>query len=215
MARSRVPSPIVVPEKRAPSLKFVPKLAWPSLTASYEATDLDRFPNQNEENWRFGLGEFGSVSPAFISAIRSARERVWLVDEYLFATGNSTGKTFFDTFDRAIFESAAQEFLLIGSPKSGHEQQVRAFKDLQAQRRFGRRHEPFKIEIALNHVRQRDPRAPHDRFAIIDDELWHWGANVGGTHHHVNAYSRGWSAADTEAISYFERLWHDLRETIL
>jgi hypothetical protein len=52
-------------------------------------------------------------------------------------------------------------------------------------------------------------RLPHDRFAIIDDELWHWGANVGGTHHEVNAYSRGWPVHETGAVAYFERLWGD------
>ncbi|MDN7478493.1 hypothetical protein QZM19_22225 [Burkholderia multivorans] len=47
----------------------------------------------------------------------------------------------------------------------------------------------------------------HDRFAIVDDELWHFGATVGGAHRSVNAFSRGWDAEETHAIEYFMDLW--------
>ena len=36
----------------------------------------------------------------------------------------------------------------------------------------------------------------HDRFAIMDEEIWHCGAAVGGMHGALNAVSRGWK--DTE-----------------
>jgi len=47
----------------------------------------------------------------------------------------------------------------------------------------------------------------HDRFAIIDDELWHFGATVGGLHNLVNAASRGWDVDEHGAVSFFERAW--------
>ncbi|CAB3755441.1 hypothetical protein LMG29542_02595 [Paraburkholderia humisilvae] len=47
----------------------------------------------------------------------------------------------------------------------------------------------------------------HDRFAIVDDELWHFGATVGGCHPSINAFSRGWSATETRAEAYFFHLW--------
>lgn len=47
----------------------------------------------------------------------------------------------------------------------------------------------------------------HDRFAIVDDELWHFGATVGGCHPSINAFSRGWSANETRAEDYFFHLW--------
>lgn len=52
----------------------------------------------------------------------------------------------------------------------------------------------------------------HDRFAIVDDELWHFGATVGGFHASVNAASRGWSAVDSGAIAFFELAWDKCKE---
>lgn len=50
----------------------------------------------------------------------------------------------------------------------------------------------------------------HDRFAVIDEELWHFGATVGGAHRDLNAASRGWSAKDVRAIEYFNQVWRVL-----
>ena len=47
----------------------------------------------------------------------------------------------------------------------------------------------------------------HDRFAIVDDALWHFGATVGGGHPRLNAASGPWSAADTRAIEFFAECW--------
>ena len=32
----------------------------------------------------------------------------------------------------------------------------------------------------------------HDRFAIMDDEIWHFGSSIGGAEAHVNAFSGPW-----------------------
>lgn len=32
----------------------------------------------------------------------------------------------------------------------------------------------------------------HDRFALLDKEIWHFGGTVGGVNCHLTAYSRGW-----------------------
>lgn len=47
----------------------------------------------------------------------------------------------------------------------------------------------------------------HDRFAIIDNELWHFGATVGGLHSLVNAATRGWDAEALDAIRFFNDAW--------
>jgi hypothetical protein len=48
----------------------------------------------------------------------------------------------------------------------------------------------------------------HDRFAIIDDELWHFGATVGGFHSLVNAATRGWDAEALDAVRFFNDAWN-------
>jgi hypothetical protein len=47
----------------------------------------------------------------------------------------------------------------------------------------------------------------HDRFSIIDNELWHFGATVGGLHHLVNAATRGWNAEAHDAVRFFNDAW--------
>lgn len=47
----------------------------------------------------------------------------------------------------------------------------------------------------------------HDRFAVVDDQLWHFGATVGGAHRSVNAFSFGWDAAAARAKEFFEEVW--------
>jgi hypothetical protein len=46
--------------------------------------------------------------------------------------------------------------------------------------------------------------AVHDRFALVDNELRHFGAIVGGAHRSINAYWRGSDTGETRAIEFFE-----------
>ena len=47
----------------------------------------------------------------------------------------------------------------------------------------------------------------HDRFAIIDGALWHFGATVGGGHSGLTVVSGPWSATATRAIPFFKECW--------
>lgn len=47
----------------------------------------------------------------------------------------------------------------------------------------------------------------HDRFAFIDGILWHFGADIGGGHKDINAYSLGW--ANTNFDCLFDSLWRE------
>lgn len=46
-----------------------------------------------------------------------------------------------------------------------------------------------------------------DRFAIVDDDLWHFGSTVGGGHPGLTAASGPWSASDTRAVEFFDECW--------
>ncbi|MBF8274642.1 MAG: hypothetical protein HW380_3747 [Magnetococcales bacterium] len=48
----------------------------------------------------------------------------------------------------------------------------------------------------------------HDRFAVTDGELWHFGGTVGGVHNGLTAVSRGWRANECRALHFFENLLH-------
>jgi len=70
-----------------------------------------------------------------------------------------------------------------------------------------------KCRIQINTGLSDSPIDVHDRFAIIDDELWHFGATVGGFHASVNAASRGWNAHATGAVDFFELVWKKCKGT--
>ena len=47
----------------------------------------------------------------------------------------------------------------------------------------------------------------HDRFAIVDGALWHFGSTVGGGHRGLTAASGPWPAVKSRAIIFFEECW--------
>lgn len=206
------PLPPVLPIKSAPPPRpvyhLVPKLRWPSFDISCSMADLDRFPSYHEEINRYAAGEFGAWSDGFKSAVRNASSRIWLVDGFLLKIDGFAKGSFIGVFDRVLRQTSAQDIRLLTSNKDGHKEQVKHLLALQDARRAPPRNEPFTIEVRMLRGGRTGTRLPHDRFAVIDEELWHWGANVGGTHHEINAFSHGWSANDTLAFEYFERLWN-------
>jgi len=80
----------------------------------------------------------------------------------------------------------------------------------------------LKLNLAMRPGRQRmvagllcELRAgstpyPHDRFALLDGELWHFGATAGGIHGNVNAFSYGWRDEDVKFSAFFKAAWNHL-----
>jgi hypothetical protein len=50
----------------------------------------------------------------------------------------------------------------------------------------------------------------HDRFAVTDHELWHFGGTVGGLHQDLTAVSRGWEASSHRFLKFFDEVWAQL-----
>lgn len=62
-------------------------------------------------------------------------------------------------------------------------------------------------------VSQMDKRRypfPHDRFAVTDGELWHFGGTVGSLEHCFTAVSRGWNDSDHGFEDFFKTAWRSL-----
>lgn len=58
----------------------------------------------------------------------------------------------------------------------------------------------FKVTIKVF----KDSYWIHDRFAIMDQEIWHFGAAVGGMHGSLSALSRGWKDEGNALRDYFD-----------
>ena len=145
----------------------------------------------------------------FGKAVATAQERVWIVDEYLLMPDKGDPvRRIEQILEWFPLSFAASDVRLL----TKHHQEITE-DDLERFQQHAqeinnyatRRKKECSIEVRT-HLK-RDCDFIHDRFAIIDDELWHFGATVGGFHSRVSAASRGWRAADHGAIKFFEEIW--------
>lgn len=148
----------------------------------------------------------------FSRAAADAQDRVWIVDQYLLMPENGKGSTV-SRVDKILtwlpLDLAASDIRLL--TKKHQEVGDADLKKFQQRAREISNHEARRgkecsIEVRI-HLRQFCDFI-HDRFAIVDDELWHFGGTVGGFHSGVSAASRGWRASDHGAIDFFEQIWN-------
>lgn len=64
-----------------------------------------------------------------------------------------------------------------------------------------------ELNLCLNLTKRFD--YIHDRFAIVDDELWHFGGTVGGFNSRFSVASRGWDAEALNATKFFNEVWQE------
>lgn len=156
---------------------------------------------------------------AFGSAVSQAQERVWVVDEYLLVPDLKSGEpsqkvkqkvltriaTILEWFPPQLVASDIR--FLTKKHAEIQKDEIELFHD-QAKKINSystRRRAQCSIQIKTHLTRDFD--YIHDRFAVIDDELWHFGGTVGGFHSKVSAASRGWRASEHGAVDFFTMAW--------
>lgn len=189
-----------------PSIKFEP------LRRLWMRSDHRRVPNQSLIDTRRreimnGGREPGNVLAleAFLDAMAAAQEQILIMDPK-FDTSQA------DVLEAAVETTDATDIRLLTEAHGTTERAriANVASDL-TNLANGRSPRPSaQITVAWRPVLDKD-RYPylHDRFAIVDQELWHFGATVGGGHHGLNAASRGWNAVETRAVAFFEELWEN------
>jgi hypothetical protein len=152
---------------------------------------------------------------AFTQTAATAQDRLWVLDDHLF---NPLGVRSFPSRIAQILDWFPLDFearsvrLLTSSPGNHDPEDIRRqFDDRALAINRTTKGRNVTIEIRFN-LATNFPYV-HDRFAILDDELWHFGASVGGLHHQVNAATRGWDIDDHGAIEFFETAWAGDRDT--
>ena len=171
--------------------------------SSYEEGDLEWFPEEHSYRERVKLGIGGAMSRLFRDAVRLASNRIWLLDKQLLRDDKSAR-----LLVQFLGGTRATDIRLVTASKEGAAERAKWLKDLETQLQDSNRGMPPRIQISLNLNKvEREVPDIHDRFAVIDDVLWHCGATVGGLHSAINAMSFGWSAHTTHAIDFFDQLW--------
>ena len=197
-----------IPVRRLPELsddRQPPQLLWPSIgyRTRIENCDTPRFPAMEQVHERRNVHHGGIVLKlvAFEVAVESALVHVLVLDPHFDEAGVKT-------LGPALSRSQASDVRLLTSRS-----------DIDDQDRERRR------KTLVHHLNSNRPgsggvdvqwRAKldkhyfpflHDRFAIVDDDLWHFGSTVGGGHPGLTAASGPWSASDTRAAEFFEECW--------
>ncbi|CAI1187002.1 Uncharacterised protein [Serratia fonticola] len=153
---------------------------------------------------------------AFKTSFRNAMERIWIVDEYFLVPDNGPK---WDSRITTILSWVTNE--LVASDiriltKEHREITPKMLERFQIKAKEINEYQTRRERLCTIQVNTRLTQCfgfIHDRFAIVDDELWHFGATVGGFHTSVNAASRGWSAEDSGAIAFFQMAWDKCKES--
>ena len=134
--------------------------------------------------------------PIFAQAVATAHRRLLIMDRHFDETGV---KSLQDAFEGS---QASDVRLLTGSINDLEKMRI----DLEMRVNL-RRNDQWVIVRWRAALRRDFYPFLHDRFAVVDDALWHFGATVGGGHPGLNAASGPWSATETRAVDFFHECW--------
>ena len=147
---------------------------------------------------------------AFVEEVALARERVLILDDFLF---KPEGGALQDRLDQVLswfpdnFGASDVRLLTSSVGDKIEEKEIEAQCNERARQISNTRAYAPGLTIRVRFTLQTYFPYVHDRFAIIDDDLWHFGATVGGLHGQVNAATRGWVAEDHGAWAFFDMAW--------
>jgi hypothetical protein len=199
-----------------PSIEIAPKIQRPlpdkQILWGSQDGGCNRFPTI-DAIWERKYAMNPMPLTAFGQAVSEALDRVWIMDEYLLIPDNGKGNPSSRIEQilswMPIYLCANDIRLLTKHHTEVHEGILAPF-DARVQeinKRSPRRAGQCRIELKY-HLTQPACNFVHDRFAIIDDDLWHFGGTVGGFHASVSAASRGWRASEHGAVEFFELIWN-------
>lgn len=189
------------------STQISPEIIWAT-----HGISRNRFPSCDElvSQRSYLTNEFrkksmiNAIEDNFFYSILESEKRLWIIDPYFFemiCDGISVtyGDVVVDVLKQT--ESKALDIKILSSANEIELDawQTKADKMLNSKN--------FTIDI---HLIRSFPI--HDRFVIVDNELWHFGGSIGLLLPSLNAVSRGWDIYNTRAIEFFEELWNQYTE---
>jgi hypothetical protein len=148
----------------------------------FDATCRCNFSADNNEQMLLG-------SNTFFSKLKDIRKIV-ILDSYFDLIALRKLETIFSFLDRSI---KRESFEIVGYPSNltCDKETALIINKLRA----------YFVTVELWCFKSAaGPRFVHDRFALLDSELFHFGGNVGGTQKGVTAFSYGWPESGFNAF---------------
>jgi hypothetical protein len=185
--------------------KFTPQLLIPC-EATQSGESHHHFPEFEAIMARYGVDDVRIVKE-FEKAISTA-QRVCIIDKHLFSEDgkNPIHSRRIKKVVNWFLTNHIQTIRILTGHHDNQAEIEKEFKDLEEFVTDDRAKVDIPLKVELSFA-LKDFDYIHDRFAIIDEELWHFGATVGGFHRDVNAASRGWSADAHKAVHFFDTAW--------
>lgn len=156
--------------------------------------------------------EFSIISKKLQKAIYNASYRIWILDSYLGNTleidNNNKIKLLFDL----IVANPSKLNVRCYFRKNLKEGQLEKLNGLMKEsNEHIRRHTKNPKATIIEYKLFNNIKFLHDRFAIIDDDLWHFGSDFGSSQPSLHATSNGWDANELKMTNFFEKLWQEGR----
>ena len=194
-----------VPARRLPAPPSDPQLLWPSIKYGTRIVnhDVSRFPSRHSIFARNMASQNGTVLKlvAFEDAVVEAETHVLVLDPHFDEFG-------VNALQPALSVSRAHDVRLLTSGDGIDRQRRRRFRRSLTRHLNTNRKDGHTVEVrwSTSLDKRRFPFL-HDRFAIVDGSLWHFGSTVGGGHPSLTAASGPWVAAETRSKEFFEECW--------
>lgn len=185
-----------------------PKILFGILNDDYiqnKVVDNEKFINHSsfesfcKDPKQFNESHKALFSKNFYDSLQKSQSRIWLIDGYLNELDSRKKlESFLDIFyDKLSYINDIRIFFKSDTKRDD----VIELLDI------------YNTELVENinkEIKYRffDYKYIHDRFAIIDDKLWHFGSDVGSSSRCLNATSYGWDAEYFKAINFFTDLWN-------
>ncbi len=176
--------------------------------------DRDRFPNMAAIVARKSAIQPNPLA-TFGEAVSQAQGRIWVIDPYFLDAGEGSRQDRISSILRWMPETMPAndiKFLTKSQNSNGNKEidndLAKEFREHAALINMFRPKGASKCVIEVRFTLKTNFDYMHDRFAIIDDELWHFGATVGGFHSLVSAATRGWRVSDHGAEEFFNLAWN-------
>ncbi|WP_201591401.1 hypothetical protein [Psychrobacter fozii] len=204
MSRIKLKDAIVTKEK-APD----PKIVFGSTIESYykgvdQSEDLLKCPNLLYVKNRYRQGETDPlVLNSFTQSLRHASERVWILDTYM--NKNLSNNGVFESLLKSIIINSSTLDVRFYLKSKVNESEIKGLIDFSNDEIREQRGSNVATNIVCGFYD--DLSYLHDRFAIIDNILWHFGSDVGASLPSLHATSYGWNVDKLNIINFFEELW--------
>jgi hypothetical protein len=221
----KTPEPINT-ERRSPQVEE-PRLLWTYRGESYGTTRTE-FPELQAVFDRRNSHDPSKHDPEayqkrclqfclkeFLKSISYSTEHLLIVDPYFGRSVQNDRSTSLPVVREALSFSRVNMVRIVSHACEKRIEVLQSLRKARTPKELNRKEEADIRWRVMKSPRSGSQKSPlHDRFAVVDEELWHFGGDVGVAHPALTITSRGWDAREKRAVSFFDELWNGAQEEL-